>query len=96
MKIRELWEDQTAWTQHAFARDARGHDVSPLGSLHPSAVSWCLAGVLGRCYPDGKDAQRVWHRLHAALFELGESSVVRFNDSRSFREVKDLVDRLDI
>lgn len=47
MKAWELLSDPTHWTQGAFAKDAKGQDVT---FDDPKACCWCTIGALRRCY----------------------------------------------
>ena len=89
MTVRELLTDASKWTQKVPARDAEGMVVSV---FDPTATCWCLAGALHYCY---SYEERVV--LYAAIYEeLNIRSIVDWNDSHSFNDVKSLVEKLDI
>ncbi len=47
MKIHQLLDHPSKWTQHALAKDAEGNPCMPLES---QAASWCLLGAYYQCY----------------------------------------------
>ncbi len=91
MKVFELFQDESNWTQLALARNAAGESIDP---NDPEAVCWCLYGAIMKCYPFGErglmamDVQKYIER----------GSALTFNDQmgRKFQEVKDLVARANI
>ncbi len=96
MKIRELLTDASKWTQRRPAVDATQNDV-PVNSHR--AASWCLYGAAMKCYPgDGLTSEvdaAIWQRIVTAV--PGKKPIT-WNDTpgRTFAEVRELVERLDI
>ena len=89
MKIKELLSDKTKWTRLTRARDVHRRPVS---SLSDEAVCWCLEGAVIKCYDyDRNDIifKKIWT-------EIGKPAIGFWNDSHSFKEVKALVNKLDI
>lgn len=91
MKVRELLDGPEKWTKGLSARDASG---SMVDVDSPYAVCWCLYGAMQRCYGLGTVAISAAYGKVAALV----GSVVAWNDApqRTFADVKDTVDYLDI
>lgn len=93
MKVKELYTDASKWTQRTYAADANGECVS----YHmDSAVCFCLAGAIHRCYPeDNEEKNTVYKKLNQRLHGL---MYIDWNDEpgRTFEEVKALVEELDI
>lgn len=100
MKIRELFSDESKWTQNSYARDKNGDATSYNDS---DAVCFCLAGALFLCYQDWEwklIQNRIDDELRRLLEEpaTSEISAIMWNDhySTTFADVKALVERLDI
>ncbi len=91
MKIKDLYTDESRWTKGAYARNGDGHAV--LFSEHDNAYCFCLVGAIYKCYPDQINEIRKRIGTH-----LGIELVYEWNDnpSRTFAEVKSLVEVLDI
>lgn len=90
MKIKELLTDETKWTQFAVARDALG------GRVHandPTACKWCLLGAIAHCYPGSFVGDKV-----RSTIEYHVLNISIWNDAhwRTFQDVKELIERLDI
>ncbi len=96
MKIKELYSDASKWTKHEFARSNTG---TPLPSFAPDATSWCLIGAINKCYSGKEDFTKVYEsvRAHMPLVN-GIAMISNWNDSptRTFDEIKALVEKLDI
>jgi hypothetical protein len=92
MKVRELLSDESKWCQGSFAKDRNGLDVS----IHSSeAVCWCLSGATAKCYGWGENWG--WRIIRSDLQKSRISGGIgSWNDTHSYQEVKELVDRLDI
>lgn len=88
MKIRELLSDESKWTKGVASRDSNGNEV-PYSSL--LATCWCLLGACCRCYDD--DFLAVRDKIQSEI-----TWMPTWNDApeRTFKEVKELVDRLDV
>lgn len=91
MKIKELLTDASKWTQGTFARDKKGNIVSVNDN---SAVSWCLGGAMHKCYPDDVDYYKIKNLVSNCIV----TSIPDWNDdlNRTFANVRDLVQKLDI
>lgn len=93
MKIKELLNKKSKWTKGAFARTDRYTQVA-IDS--PLAIRYCLSGAIQRCYPVPHEGIIIAIKI---LRELnGDLTIVGWNDApeRTFVEVKELVERLDI
>lgn len=88
MKIRELYTDKSKWTQGANARNE-------LGALcrFDLGTCFCLMGAATKCY-GFHESTNILLRINKAL----SGSVVDWNDApeRTFEDVKELVERLDV
>lgn len=92
MKIRELLSDESKWTKGARARNPEGLPTSEFSS---DARCWCVSFAAVKCY--GVDrAGLVIAKLSSAVGS--PRSLASWNDApeRTFKEVKELVDRLDV
>ncbi len=92
MKIKELLVDSSKWTKGVFARDNDGIAVA---THNPNARCWCLVGAIAKCYNIFTDTK------YAEIFnkiKLEVEHPSNWNDApeRTFAEVKELVERLDI
>jgi len=91
MKIQELFSnDRSRWTKEVCARDINGAEVN---FYDDSAVCWCLLGASAKCY--GIDFEYdIYNKITAKV----GCDVSDWNDApgRTFEEVKDLVEELDI
>ena len=92
MKIKELFSDSSKWTKGACAKTKHYTACLP---TNPSAVCWCLAGALRKCYGEsGESMSKIRLRI---LRSLGADYIVWNDDpTRTFEEVKALVEELDI
>lgn len=86
--VAEMLADKQRWTQHAFARDAKGHGVPPLS---PAAVCVCLSTAIRLVY-SGRGKVNAHDAIHEAT---GEHPMV-FNDTHTHEEVLELVRRLKL
>ena len=93
MTLKELFTDESRWTQGCFARDAEGNEV---GLEDPAAVKFCLAGGVLLCYLFGerKGVSRVVNKI---ITHVGHS-IPTWADSpeRTFADIKRLINELDI
>ena len=98
MKIRELFTDESKWTTHAYARTKEGKVL--LNAHLPEAVCWCLDGAISKCYLFGNESDqlRTYYMIKHKIFEHVNENPVPWNDhpKRTFAEVKQLVETLDI
>lgn len=97
MKVRELLDSPEKWIQHASVINAQGHQTWNIDE----GVRFCLSGALKRCYGD---AYPRWAEVRTViqadlgLCKCGCGSIAAWNDrpNTCYRDVKALVDRLDI
>jgi hypothetical protein len=98
MKLKELLSSPDKWIQGHYALDAEG-DV--IDAQDPDAVCFCLQGAIRRCYNDGKEPYRFTDEYKGVksriLHEIGEP-ITTWNDApeRTFEDIKQLVEKLDI
>ena len=83
-KLLHLYSDESKWMQHYSARRLDGF---PVESTDPSAVSWCLSGALYKL----NLTERLFSDLAYHLPSKYDGSMVGFNDSSSFQEVRGLL-----
>lgn len=90
MKIQDLLTDETRWCKGFSARDCDGN---PCGSQESVAVRWCLQGAVRKTY--GSYFQSAIG--HDIAQHVGKSVSV-WNDApeRTFSEVRELIEKLDI
>lgn len=104
MKIKDLFTDESKWTQYEMARDKTGKRVYPES---PDAVCWCLEGALIICYGKNADeAREARGKLRKAIGDIGGEyifsnflpSIYRWNDfsGTTFAMIKELVTRADV
>ena len=98
MKIRELLSDESKWTKGADARDCDGTPAHPYSE---KAVCWSLVGAIQKCYGPILPLNKIYNKilLSLGLEHLvggGSTNVNRWCFARTFAEVKELVERLDI
>lgn len=91
MKIRDVMTDESQWVKGSFARDASGQSVD---IRDETAVCRCFWGWFLFCH--GRTAERFV--LEAEIDEVIGEEWPKWNDdpSRTFAEVRALVERLDI
>lgn len=87
MKIKELYTDESKWTKGAFSRDIDGNEKI---FSDDSIVSWCLLGAIDKCYTSG-EYMKIWKLLFNTVGHISN-----YNDSHTFKEIKQLVEELDI
>lgn len=94
MKIKELLSAPEKWTQGAFCKTADGRDCGRV-----EAVCFCLKGAMQVCYIAPQKRTMIYEKMAAVLPEAeGICRIVAWNDApeRTFEEVKELVERLDV
>lgn len=96
MKIKELLSAPEKWTQGAFCKTADGRDCGRV-----EAVRFCLKGAMQQtCIaPFRQKRTMIYEKMAAVLPEAGGiCRIVAWNDApeRTFEEVKELVERLDV
>ncbi len=89
MKVKELLTDKTKWIKGYYAVNKAGDFVSQHSD---EATCWCLVGAIYRCYP-GVGREHVLDTVHSRI-----GNITIWNDSteRTFQNIKDLVNSLDI
>jgi hypothetical protein len=96
MKLREFFSDASKWTQHVYARNSNGDQVSP---NDPNACCWCLSGGDIACPIEdyiNTDTSDRCNKLSDYLWKKFKMNIPQFNDSHRFEEVKEVLDHLDI
>jgi len=88
MKIHELLNGASQWTQGTCARDANGDSCSVVGK---AAVCWCLLGAICKCY----SGQQQMAIIRKVTSEVGVP-VGTYNDQHTYEEVLALAKELDI
>jgi hypothetical protein len=90
MKVRELLDKPEKWTKGWWARDSKGRMVI----FDTTAVSWCLVGAIEECY-SYSERRAIDLKVQEALLV---SRIDIWNDApeRTFEDIKDLVEKLDI
>lgn len=99
MKVSELLNKPSCWTQRQAARNAEDH---PINLWSSEARSFCLLGAIERCYgvpgeltTDYEPVLEARRRVWAAI---GHQSITAWNDNpaRTFQDVRSVVERADI
>jgi hypothetical protein len=90
-KAWQVLDGPQKWTQGTFARDDCG---SPCVAYGPSAVQWCVIGVIQRVYNQDLDKR---HQVYTRLMQ-GVNDPGPWNDDpkRTWNEVRDKLKELDI
>lgn len=94
MKIKELFSNESKWCQRCYARDKNGLRAYPRSN---KAVCWCLLGAIKKCYLEN-DFNTIKIMIKTKIKISSNDSVALWNDDpkRTFKEVKQLVEELDI
>jgi hypothetical protein len=95
MKLKKLFDHQSKWTQGASARNKSGKGVSPFSR---AAKQFCLLGAVNKCYPG---TTHIWAEIAnyvAHKYNIDPLAVIAWNDNpkRTFKEIQDVVNTLDI
>ena len=98
MKVKELFSDESRWTRFRMARTPDGEGCLP---DNPDASCWCLLGAIEvcySCYAGSTHFSILYDKIVQDLNLVGDSFILEWNDApeRTFEEVKQLVERLDI
>jgi len=96
MKIRELLSNESKWCKGAHARNALGEECVPYApkfGLNGNVAKWSLRAAIDECYDGTGQAGEIYIKLLVATNPL---SVKKWEKSHTFKEVKELVDRLDV
>lgn len=96
MKVRELLDRPERWCQGALARDGTtGAECDPHSEF---ATCWCVLGAVSVCYPEHDQHSRAVEAMRLAIYRVKRGQVGIWNDApgRTFEEVRELVERLDI
>ena len=96
MKIRELLSDETKWCKKALARDKNDEKID-VDSKH--ACKWCLYGAMCKCYNINEEFNDVREKIYNQLTKKRNMvTISQWNDccSTYFKDVKELIDELDI
>lgn len=89
MKVRELLSGPEKWCQRVYAKNCNGETVDYMSD---SAVQFCLAGAIGRCYGTGTEAS---HFIRNRVLDAVDCITV-YNDTTSWECIRRLVEELDI
>lgn len=94
MKVAQLLHSPVKWTTGEFARDKRGKATS----VHSKdARCFCLAGALLRCSASKEEANEAMARVERYIaFDGIHQTVIEWNDSTTFEEVRRVVKALDL
>lgn len=99
MKAHELIANPENWTTDENARDSEGR---PVNSNDPNAVSFCLLGALGKCYPGINDYRIAKAKvLVAAGLPEGDPvkdtfALIDFNDNGTHTKVVEALRKADV
>lgn len=96
MTLQELFTDSSKWIKDSYAKDTQGHTV-PV--KHPTAVSFCLIGGLGLCYPTAVGYTKAILRIRSTLEEMGFSkNIYTFNDAKgtTFDNIRTVIQRANV
>ena len=76
------------WTRHAYARNA---DMKRTDPTDENAVCFCTGGAIKRV-TDGKGYD-LYEKIYRAIQLEMDGAIPAFNDTRSFEEVHERIDR---
>lgn len=103
MKIKDFLDTPEKWTKGNIAKTVEGEPASP---HNPEAVCWCLSGLIVKCYSSPNEdiiPYSKFYKIRNKITEYlgvtrGSAEWIRWNDApeRTFEEVKNLVEKLDI
>lgn len=96
MKVKELFSSAGTWVQFTYAKSNKGNIVMPTAK---SAVCWCLTGAIKKCYTGLLIKDEIFEKVRRELKKNHDrTSIVGWNDDskRTFVDVKNLVEKLDI
>ncbi len=103
LKVKELLSKKSRWSKGAFATNFYGMPVEEDSFW---ASRFCLVGAAIKCYPDEEERNLVYSKIARELKEVEFDSyavanyinIIWWNDNekRTFSEVKELVNKLDI
>lgn len=97
MKLKELFFDETKWTQRQFAKTINGMTCDP---NDPVAHSFCFVGGLRHCYNCSTNVTDLPREIRKKLTKHFDSykTILLWNDlpTTTFEKVKALVEELDI
>ena len=96
MKIKELLTSENKWNQGCNARDSEGLICDIFES---KAQCFCLYGAMIRCYDDRTEAFKLIQIKVLNELKRNENiDICRWNDDgrRTFAEVRELIEKLDI
>lgn len=108
MKVKELFTDESKWCKNVPARDVNGEEIV---LWDEKAVCWCLLAAVDLCYGiiaqvtgevniTGKIVEKL--NLHIENIEYPDeekfTAITNWNDdpARTFQDIKNLVEELDI
>lgn len=91
MKVKELFTDESKWCTGAFAKDIHLTTREPESDV---ACMWCLLGAVRKCYPTEEHGS-IYRKIHEAI-DIRQHLIAEYNDSHEFKDIKKLVEELDI
>ncbi len=97
MKIRELLTDDSKWTKRTMYRDNLQNPTSD----RKKAVSFCLVGAICFCYglvDEEAEKDRIYDLIYdeLSLWEFGRLDSWNDQPQRTFEDIKNLIEKLDI
>jgi hypothetical protein len=100
MKVKDIFKTQNDWTQGSYARNKDNIDT---GSRSPTATKFCLVGAVHLAYlKEGYSSEStaaIFLKIETYLIQNYRTrDITEWNDDpdRDFKEVKDMVNILDI
>jgi hypothetical protein len=100
MKVKDIFHDESLWTQGAAARDRLGEPCPPSS---PMAARYCILGAIARVYPTRDDRIAAAQRVKDAINNLGwrcnhPLDIGNWNDytCRTFAEVRQVLENADV
>jgi hypothetical protein len=87
-EVRELFEDESKWTQFANARNESGHMVD---ARSPAAVCWCLNGAI-ELKAGGYDTD-AYSETYELIYRV-ETHPITLNDCDDYDAVIALLDKV--
>lgn len=91
MKIREFLTDENKWCKAHLAINIDGNGVNENDF---DACKWCLIGAAYHCYGEEK-VNEIIGKIQAHL-KLSRAEIPTYNDKSEFKDIKELVETLDI
>lgn len=88
-RMQQVFTHRSNWTQHAFARDARGNPISPVDE---KAVCWCLRGLQTKVT---REMGLFDHVLDDVMVKVaGRGMLALMNDSATHEELQSFLKKV--